>query len=110
VVLDNFGKKWQVKVPDNLKYLVYQHRLRMKVESLSSTSGSWELIKPQRIPSFLPRRESIYTEKIFIPKFKGYKMMGQRHMSALQTCVQTPFRCLPHPSIYSSVRPYELNA
>ncbi len=110
MVLNNFIKKYHMKIPGNLKYLVYQHRLRLKVKTLSSISESKELIKPQRIPSFLPRKESTNTEKVFTPKVKGRRMIGQRHMSALQTSTQSPFRRSAHLSIYSSFRPNDFNA
>lgn len=62
--LHKLAKSFEITIPENLKYLVYQHRLRIKVKTLPLLTESKDLGRPGRTPSFIPRKNRICTQKV----------------------------------------------
>jgi len=109
-----FGKlaqKFEINIPDHLKYLVFQHRLRIKVKIFPNSARSRDLGRCGRLPSFLPRRQNVCR---FLTDYEGAekgRKVPHRHTSALQTGTQIPLFGLGHfPSVYSSVPTQDLNS
>jgi hypothetical protein len=59
--LNKLAKSFEITIPENLKYLVYQHRLRIKVKTLPVLTESKDLGRLGRTPSFIPRKNRICT-------------------------------------------------